>query len=227
MKAKLNIVLECYSIIPMLEHTRQFKWLVQDTINISNIPKLKIGNSIEFIMINIKKIKLELEDNILKQHKLQFPFTYNDFITFARKLASSLNKVASISWIKNLEYMKDYILAPLMVSSKEVIIGIIILDELILKPILNPTDILESNNYLSQISQIKSANVKHTKDIKEILNGELKSDLLIGILAMDGNKLSAKMKLYIMNCRGYIPPVLISRLPKTITATNCFRKLQA
>ena len=102
MTTSLNIVLEAYSINPILENTRNFKWL--GTHPSSNIPLLKVGNSIEFIMINIKKIKLELEDNILKQHKLQFPFTYDEFITFAKKLTSSLTK-SSASWIKNLENM--------------------------------------------------------------------------------------------------------------------------
>jgi hypothetical protein len=172
-------------------------------------------------MINIKKIKLTLEEDIiLKQNKLklQFPFTYDDFITFARQLASTLANQNSVSWLKNLEYMKDFILAPMMISSKEVIIGIIILDEIILKPILTPMDILESNNYLAQIN--------FNNPIAE-KGDEWKCDILNGILAMSKNKISTRTKLYIINCRGYIPPVLIQKMPKQITAINFFRKLQA
>ena len=207
-KVKLNVVLECYSITPILERKDRFIWLGQQ-----NTPLLEIGNSIEFIMINIKKLKLSLDDNILKQDELQlqFPFTYDDFITFAKRLASNLIKIST--WLNRLQYMKDYIIAPLMISSKEVLIGIIILDELILKPVLKPFDILESNNYLSQI---KSKKTKHT-DI------EWKCDMLYGIIEMSGNKLSTRMKLYIMNCRGYIPAVLIRRMAKTSTAINFFR----
>jgi len=226
MKVKLNIILECYSINPILEQARNFKWLVKDTPSTYIPPTLKVGNSIEFIMINIKKIKLALEDNIIKQHELQFPFTYDDFIIFARELASSLTKY-SASWLKNLEYMRDYILAPLMISSKEVIIGIIILNEVILKPILNSQDILESNNYLSQINST-NANLKNSKDIKKNNNSmEWKCDMLNGILAMDRNKIPARMKLYLINCRGYIPPLLIRRMPKTITAMNFVPKQKA
>lgn len=213
MDVRLAIVLECYSINPILERKDRFIWLGTD-----NPPRLEINNSIEFIMINIKKIKLALEDNILKQHKLLFPFTYDNFITFARRLASSLTK-SSTSWLKSLEYMKDYILAPLMVSSKEVHIGIIILDELILKPILKPSDILESENHLSQIkSKTKNITINTTTDV------EWKCDMLAGILEMSGKKLSEQMKLYIMNCRSYIPPVLIHRMPKKIKAISFFRK---
>jgi len=167
-------------------------------------------------MINIKKIKIALEDNIIKQHELQFPFTQADFNIFARELASTLANQNSVSWIKNLEYMRDYILAPLMISSKEVIIGIIILNEV--KPIINPTDILESNNYLSQIN---STNPIAKKD------NEWKCDLLVGILAINENKLSSGMKSYIMNCRGYLPQVLITRMPKKITAMNFVPKQKA
>jgi hypothetical protein len=170
-------------------------------------------------MINIKKLKLALEDNILKQHKLQFPFTYDNFITFARNLASGLTK-STTSWLKSLVYMKDYILAPLMVSSKEVHIGIIILDELILKQILKPSDILESENHLSQIKpKTKNINTNTTNT-----DAEWKCDMLAGILEISGKKLSAQMKLYIMNCRGYIPPVLIHRMPNKFKATSFFRK---
>ena len=223
MKVKLNIILECYSINPILEQARKFKWLVKDIPNTQNSPTLKIGNSIEFIMINIKKIKLSLEDKILEQHKLQFPFTQADFNIFARELASTLANQNSVSWIKNLEYMKDYILAPLIISSKEVIIGIIILDEVILKQILNPTDILESTNYLSQINNKNATNAKNATKAKDNTL-EWKCDMLNGILAMGGNKISARMKLYIMNCRGYIPPVLITRLPKQIATKNFIPK---
>jgi hypothetical protein len=218
MDVKLNIVLECYSINPILERKNRFIWL-----GVDNPPRLEINNSIKFIMINIKKLKLALDDNILKQHKLQFPFTYDNFITFARRLASSLTK-SSTSWLKSLEYMKDYILAPLMVSSKEVHIGIIILDELILKPILKPSDILESENHLSQIkSKTKNitTNANTTNANAEV---EWKCDMLSGILEMSGKKLSEQMKLYIMNCRGYIPPVLIHRMPNKFKATSFFRK---
>ena len=214
MDVRLDIVLECYSINPILERKDRFIWLGTD-----NPPRLEINNSIEFIMINIKKIKLSLEDNILKQHKLQFPFTYNNFITFARKLASNLAKVAA--WIKNLQYMKDYIIAPLMISSKEVHIGIIILNELILKTILKPSDILESETHLSQIKS-KTKNITTTTNTNTDV--EYKCDMLAGILEMSGKKLSAQMKLYIMNCRGYIPPVLIHRMPKKIKAISFFRK---
>jgi len=214
MDVRLDIVLECYSINPILERKDRFIWLGTD-----NPPRLEINNSIEFIMINIKKIKLSLEDNILKQHKLQFPFTYDNFITFARRLASSLTK-SSTSWLKSLEYMKDYILAPLMISSKEVHIGIIILDELILKTILKPSDILESETHLSQIkSKTKSITTNNANT-----DVEYKCDMLAGILEMSGKKLSAQMKLYIMNCRGYIPPVLIHRMPNKFKATSFFRK---
>ena len=215
MKVRLNIVLECYSINPILERKDRFIWLGQP-----KPPILEIGNSIEFIMINIQKLKLSLDDNILKQYELQFPFTYNDFITFAIKLASGLTNSSYL--LKSLEYMKDYILAPLMVSSKEVIIGIIILDELILKPLFKPSDILESNNYLSPINPINSINSNKTKNI--INSMEWKCDILTSILAMRGNNLSARMKLYIMNCRGYIPPVLIRRMPMKITAYKFFQK---
>jgi len=217
MKARLNIVLECYSINPILERKNRFIWLGHQ-----NPPILEIGNSIEFLLINIQKIKLSLEDNILKPDKLQlplpFPFTYNDFITFARKLASYLTNASSL--LKSLEYMKDYILAPLMISSKEVIIGIIILDELILKTLLKPLDVLESNTYLSQINY----NNKTNADNKTNSNIEWKCDILASLLAMSGNNLSARMKLYIMNCRGYIPPVLIHRMPMKITTNKFFQK---
>jgi len=233
MDVRLAIVLECYSINPILERKDRFIWLGTD-----NPPRLEINNSIEFIMINIKKIKLALEDNILKQHKLQFPFTYDNFITFARRLASSLTK-SSTSWLKSLEYMKDYILAPLMVSSKEVHIGIIILDELILKPILKPSDILESENHLSQIksktknittnanttnANTTNANTTNANTTNANTDVEWKCDMLSGILEMSGKKLSEQMKLYIMNCRGYIPPVLIHRMPNKFKATSFFRK---
>jgi len=236
MKYRLNIVLECYSINLILESTRQFKWLgggrsergeiekmhqppitppIALSITPSIAPILNVGNSIEFILINIQKLKVALEDHILKEYELQFPFTYNDFNIFARKLASSLTNSSSL--IKNLEYMKDYILAPLMVSSHEVIIGII-LDELISKPLFKSTDILESNNYLSQINSI------NPKDSKDILNNmEYLCDILNGILTMDKNNLPTKMKLYIMNCRGYIPRVLIRRMPKKMTSINFFQ----
>lgn len=218
MDVRLAIVLECYSINPILERKDRFIWLGTD-----NPPRLEINNSIEFIMINIKKMKLALEDNILKQHKLQFPFTYDNFITFARRLASSLTK-SSTSWLKSLEYMKDYILAPLMISSKEVHIGIIILDELILKPILKPSDILESENHLSQIKSKTKNITTNTNTTNANAEVEWKCDMLAGILEMSGKKLSTQMKLYIMNCRGYIPPVLIHRMPKKIKAISFFRK---
>jgi hypothetical protein len=218
MDVKLNIVLECYSINPILERKNRFIWL-----GVDNPPRLEINNSIKFIMINIKKLKLALDDNILKQHKLQFPFTYDNFITFARRLASSLTK-SSTSWLKSLEYMKDYILAPLMVSSKEVHIGIIILDELILKPILKPSDILESENHLSQIKSKTKNITTNSNTTNANAEVEWKCDMLSGILEMSGKKLSEQMKLYIMNCRGYIPPVLIHRMPNKFKATSFFRK---
>jgi len=218
MDVRLAIVLECYSINPILERKDRFIWLGTD-----NPPRLEINNSIEFIMINIKKMKLALEDNILKQHKLQFPFTYDNFITFARRLASSLTK-SSVSWLKSLEYMKDYILAPLMISSKEVHIGIIILDELILKPILKPSDILESENHLSQIKSKTKNITTNTNTTNANAEVEWKCDMLAGILEMSGKKLSTQMKLYIMNCRSYIPPVLIHRMPNKFKATSFFRK---
>ena len=71
MKARLNIVLECYSINPILERKNRFIWLGHQ-----NPPILEIGNSIEFLLINIQKIKLSLEDNILKPDKLQLPFPF-------------------------------------------------------------------------------------------------------------------------------------------------------
>ena len=211
-KVKLNVVLECYSINPILDRKDKFIWLGQQ-----KPPIIEIGNAIEFIMINIKKIKLSLDNNILRPLELQFPFTYNDFITFASKLASNLTKIST--WLNKLQYMKDYIIAPLMISSKEVLIGIIILDELILKPVLKPSDILESNNYLSQIKSKKKHIITNTN------NGvEWKCDMLSGILEMNWNKLSAQMKLYIMNCRSYIPPVLIHRMSKTSTALQFVSK---
>lgn len=134
----------------------------------------------------------------------------------SRGLAFKLTKVST--WIKNMQYMKDYILAPLMISSKEVLIGIIILDELIIKPFLQSSDILESNTYLSNI---KSKNNAITNTNTSM---EWKCNMLSGILEMDGNNLSTRMKLYIMNCRGYIPPVIIHRMIKPSSARNLFRK---
>jgi hypothetical protein len=147
---------------------------------------------------------------------------YSFLSVFAsRESRGSIIKIGDEDYIIDtfqLEYMKDYILAPLMVSSHEVIIGIIILDELISKPLFKSTDILESNNYLSQINSI------NPKDSKDILNNmEYLCDILNGILAMDKNNLPTKMKLYIMNCRGYIPRVLIRRMPKKMTSINFFQ----
>jgi hypothetical protein len=229
MNVRLDVVLECYSINPILERKDRFIWLgtpnpqnpqnPQNPPNLSNPPippYLEIGYSIEFIMINIKKIKLSLEDDF--KYELQFPFTYNDFITFARRLASNLTKATT--WIKNLQYMKDYILAPLMISSREIRIGIIILDNIELEH----SDILESNNYLSLIKSKKDVNTNTNTNTNTNNGVECKCDMLTGILEMGRNKLSTQMKLYIMNCRGYIPPVLIRRMPKQIKAKSFFRK---
>jgi hypothetical protein len=84
--------------------------------------------------------------------------------------------------------MKDYILAPLQVSSKNIIIGIIILDDTILKPLLKPADILESNNYLARINLNKSG----TNEMEWEIN------MLDSILAKVENKISPQMKLYLI-----------------------------
>ena len=152
-------------------------------------------------------------ETYLKEYKLQFPFTQNDFITFARDLASGLSLVAKVSnWLKNIQYMKDYILAPLLVSSTEIRIGIIILNN----PKLELADILESTTYLSTINMnYKDSN---NSDV------EWKCNLLTGLLAMKENNLSKEMKLYIMNCKNYIPQVLIRRISSKIKAINFFAK---
>lgn len=205
MKNKLNVILECYSINPVLDSTRNFKWLG------NQLPFLEIGNDIQFLIINIKKIKLHLEESIdayLKQNKLHFPFTYEDFIIFANEIASSFSKVSN--WLKKMQYMKDYILAPLLVSSNEIRIGIIILDNIM----FDAKDILDSNNYLSHINMKK--NPIANSDVK------WKCDILGNLLAMRVNNLTRQMKLYIMNSRGYIPPVIIHRMPRKIKAINLY-----
>jgi hypothetical protein len=187
---------------------RNFKWLSAD----KKLSVIKIGNGIEYIIINLKKIKLLLEDDTSNYtlHQLNFPFTYNDFITYAGNLVSSLSE--KISWLKKLQYMKDYILAPLQVSSKNIIIGIIILDDTILKPLLKPADILESNNYLARINLNKSG----TNEMEWEIN------MLDSILAKVENKISPQMKLYLINCRSYIPLVIIQKMPKIGNPTNFF-----
>jgi hypothetical protein len=106
--------------------------------------------------------------------------------------------------------LKDYIIAPLLVSSREIIIGILIFNT----PIPASTTILECHNYLSDLNN-NNRNGNNNKD---------NCDLLKGILAMNRNQISSQMKNYIMNCRGYIPNVKIQRQKKKITATNFFRK---
>lgn len=243
---KLKVALECYSITPIIEKTRQFKWLEQhqthktgstqsnayrghdlitgiNGINgitgIDRVPRLEIRNSIEYIMINIKKLKLPTEQECsLKHYELQYPFTYDDFIRFARDIASELSRVSTASsWIQKLQYMKDYILAPLQITSREVVIGIIILNSSLEAPTF--LDVLESNIYLSSIN----LGTKQTQHAQHTQQTEFKCDLIAGILAVGNNKLSKKMKLYIMNCRGYIPYIQIYRRPKDITATNFFQ----
>jgi hypothetical protein len=218
MKYKLNVSLECYLMNPIIDKNRHFTWLGNEHPHV-----LKIGRDIEYIIINIKQIKLSLEDNALNELKLDFPFTYNEFITFSRKLADSFAADSfaadrkESTWLKNLQYMKDYILAPLMISSKQIIVGIIILDDSILKSKLKTSDILESNNYLSQICTKKY----------DLTDNEWKSNLLDGILTMRKNTLCVRMRLYIMNCRGYLPQVLINRMYNTNAAIDVFRKLRA
>ena len=196
MPRNLKVVLECFSINPILEEqeSKHFTWL-----GTQNPPILELRHNIEYIIMNIRKIKLPL-DATLEKHQLQFPFTQDEFNTFASKLAGDL-------------HMEDYILAPLLVSSKEIKIGIIIL-----KACIRNGDILESYNYLSRIRTSSP-----TRDVSKVV--ECKCDLMRGILAMDGkNRLSEKMKLYIMNCRGYIPQVIIRQLPNRIKAMNFFKK---
>jgi len=221
MKIKLNVVLECFSITPVLEDTRKFQWL-EISSSSSQQSLIEIGNGVELIMINMKKIKLPLDTlNIIQPTNtgnLQYPITYPDFLTFASKLAISMSN--SSSWIKQMQYMKDYILAPLLISSKEIVIGIIILNNLILKTILKPSDILESNIYLSNLASTN----KGTNNIAA--PGEWKCDMLAGILAMPENQLSKRMQLYLMNSSSYIPRVVIRRMPKKITAIDNFRKNQ-
>lgn len=211
MKNKLNVSLECYTINLILDSNRQFKWLENQ-----KLPILEIGNDIDFLIINIKKLKLSLEieqkaNLIMEQHKLLFPFTHNDFITFAETLASQLANVSN--WLKNIKYMKEYILVPLLVSSTKICVGIIILNNFGLVH----DEILESTTYLSSINNKKQYN---TKEI------EWKCNLLSGILNMKINNLSRQMKLYIMNCKNYIPQILIYRMPKKIKVNNLFQKLQ-
>lgn len=220
MKNKCNVVIECYAINPVLDSTKNFQWLDnQQSMKLENaIPFLEIGNDIKYLIMNIKKIKLPIEDSnletYLKEYKLEFPFTQDDFIRLAIDLASGLSKVAKVSsWLKNIRYMKDYILAPLLVSSSEIRIGIIILNNLKLEL----ADILESTIYLSSINVIN----------KNCSNSEVecKCNLLTGVLAMKENNLSKEIKLYIMNCRNYIPPVLLKRIPRKIKAISFFKQL--
>ena len=214
---KLNILLECFSITPILDDTRKFQWLETST---PHKPTIEINNGIDLIMINIRKIKQPIDatgnDSIMKtidKEKLSYPFSHSQFLTFANKLAASLNNAAS--WIKQLEYMKDYILAPLLISSKEIIIGIIILNNSVLNnPVLKSSDILESNIYLSKLAPTHNTSTSM----------EWKCDMLVGIITTSENQLSARMKLYLMNCRSYLPRVIIRRMPKKITAIDNFRK---
>lgn len=209
MITNLNIVLECYAFFPILESPNTFNWLNTET-TLEITPKLVIRHNIEFLIINMKKIKLEdcIEYDELKHYQLHFPFTHNNFITFVESIILKLIK--KNSWLYNLQYKKDYILAPLLVSFKEVFIGIIILSNSFMFKSYN---ILESNTYLSKIQSNQTLNNNFNNYIN---NKECKCDILSGLLEMTNNKLSERIKCYIMNCRGYIPSIQIHRIPKQI-----------
>lgn len=221
MKKQLNIVLECFSITPILEDARKFQWVATSS---TQQPIIEIGNSVSLIMVNIRKIKQPIDtisNAIMKAINtggLKYPFTYSEFLTFAEKLAASLNNASS--WLKQLQYRKDYILAPLLISSKEIVIGIIVLNNSVMNNSvmnnsgLKSSDIIESNIYLSNLAATHNASIPM----------EWKCDLLVGILAMRENQLPIRMRLYLMNCRGYLPRVIIRKIPKKITAIDNFRK---
>jgi hypothetical protein len=219
MKKQLNIVLECFSITPILDDTKKFQWLETSS---TQQPTIEINSGIDLMMINIRKIKQPIDttsnDNIMKtidKEKLSYPFSHSQFLTFAKKLAASLTNATS--WIKQLQYMKDYILAPLLISSKEIVIGIIILNNSVLNnSVLKSSDILESNIYLSKLAPTHNTSTPM----------EWKCDMLVGIITTSENQLSTRMKLYLMNCRSYLPRVIIRRMPKKITAIDNFRKHQ-
>lgn len=200
-KVKLKVLLECFAINPILADVNGFNWLDTHAI-------MKIGHDIDYIMINMKKIKLE-DMSLEWQEELKYPFTYDEFLAAAKTFAS-VAVLKSQSWLSKLKYLKDYILAPLLVSSREIVIGILIFNT----HIVASTTILECYNCLSDLNASSGNSI----------TDKCKCDLIKGILAMDGNKISPQMKNYIMNCRGYIPKVKIHRQEKKITARNFFKK---
>ena len=89
MKTKLNILLKCFSIYPVLDDIRNFQWL-GTSILLSQQPILEINNKIEFIMINIKQIKLPID--ILENDDINIGNNYCDIMKNLQFKMVELNK---------------------------------------------------------------------------------------------------------------------------------------
>jgi len=221
MNNQLKIVLECYSINPIVEQNKKVSWLNKE------YSILELGSNVHYLMIRIKKIKIHFEKNSNLQ--LQFPFNENDFMLFAKHLSLELSQTSS--WIKDIHYELNYSIVPLLITPNEIFIGIMI-DESTLEQVLQPNDILESNIYLSKINNQKTittnkdtkfdTKVDATVDTKIDTKFEIKYNIFSGLLEFKNN-FSKRMRYYIMNCKNYIMPIRVQRITNKNSTKDFFQ----
>lgn len=183
---------------------------------------ITLGHNVNFIMVNVKKIKLELPN---KLPAIQFPFSHSQFLAYCK--SNKLIELITTQMPSLSLNSRECILAPLLVTRGKMIIGCLVwfLDD---RKQNKKDDFLDSQNYLSSITigkcnpKIKLDKIKLDK-IKE-QNIEVFNPLL-GILALETNlkKITAEMQKYIMNSHAYLPNFQVIRKAKPLAITNSFQ----